>query len=312
MTISVIIPAYNAQDHIGRAIDSVLGQTEKADEIVIVDDGSTDSTAEVIREYGDKVVYIYQQNSGSGATRNAAINAANCEWIAFLDSDDEWMPDKIKLQKQLLSNNPELVWAYSNFVRSQNNKVEQNPTRNQYTATDLLGDKEYFNSYLNAQANGLSAWTGTIIARRDAIIEVGMFNPELHLAQDIDLWFRLAYRYQKVGFVNAPLAIYHMETPNSNVKKFTDISHICKLIDLHINLSNQNDCFDEFRKSIYPITHDWVLRLSRERRYRDLRKLIKKYREFLPAGYYIRKNIRALFPGPVGCYNKLAAKLKNK
>ncbi|HOM77565.1 MAG TPA: glycosyltransferase family A protein, partial [Anaerohalosphaeraceae bacterium] len=89
-SISVVIPAYNCQAYIRRAIDSVLGQSRPADEIIVVDDGSTDGTAEAVRTYGAKVILIQQENAGVSAARNAGIRAASGDWIAFLDADDEW------------------------------------------------------------------------------------------------------------------------------------------------------------------------------------------------------------------------------
>ena len=100
--ISAVIPAYNAEKYITRAIDSVLGQTRPVDEIIIVDDGSTDNTAEAIKRYGDKIQYIYQENAGVSAARNTGIKAAATDWIAFLDADDEWLPERIQLQVELL------------------------------------------------------------------------------------------------------------------------------------------------------------------------------------------------------------------
>ena len=98
MSISVIIPAYNAEQHISRAIDSVLAQTHPADEIIAVDDGSTDDTGQILRSYGRQLRYIGQENGGAGAARNTGIKAARGEWIAFLDADDEWLPEKLKCQ----------------------------------------------------------------------------------------------------------------------------------------------------------------------------------------------------------------------
>jgi len=104
--ISVVIPAYNAAGTIGRALDSVIAQTHPAREILVVDDGSTDRTAQVVSEYGGRVEYLYQDNAGPGAARNAGIRAAHGEWIAFLDADDEWLPHRLALQAELLQRDP--------------------------------------------------------------------------------------------------------------------------------------------------------------------------------------------------------------
>ena len=116
ITISVVIPAYNCERYITRSIDSVLAQTRPVDEIIIVDDGSSDNTGEVVKRYGGKVRYIRQENAGASVARNTGIEAATGDWIAFLDGDDEWLPDKIKHQTELLSRNPNLVWVTGNYM----------------------------------------------------------------------------------------------------------------------------------------------------------------------------------------------------
>ncbi|MFZ9033203.1 MAG: glycosyltransferase family 2 protein, partial [Anaerohalosphaeraceae bacterium] len=116
LKISAVIPAYNAEKYIARSINSVLNQTCPVDEIIVVDDGSTDSTAEVIKSYGGKVRYIHQQNAGVSAARNTGIQAATCEWVAFLDADDEWLPEKIERQVENIKNNPHLVRTTGNYI----------------------------------------------------------------------------------------------------------------------------------------------------------------------------------------------------
>ncbi|MHC5141971.1 MAG: glycosyltransferase family 2 protein, partial [Planctomycetota bacterium] len=119
MKISVVIPAYNAEKHIARAIESVLAQTRPADEVIVIDDGSSDATAEVVRSFGDKVIFIQQENAGASVARNAGIEAATSDWIAFLDADDEWLPNKLQLQVEHFKRNPDLLWATGNYVNCQ-------------------------------------------------------------------------------------------------------------------------------------------------------------------------------------------------
>src|SRR5215831_13870333 len=89
---SVIIPTYNRATCVGRAIESVLRQTFQDYELIVVDDGSTDKTAEVVRQYGERIVFVSQPNRGVSAARNAGVSRAAGDWVAFLDSDDEWLP----------------------------------------------------------------------------------------------------------------------------------------------------------------------------------------------------------------------------
>ena len=106
LTISVIIPCYNRQRSLRQALDSVLSQTHKPDEIIVIDDGSTDGSVEVAKSYGSKVQVIQQPNAGAAKARNRGIASATGDWIAFLDSDDIWRTEKLKRQIEAMQSNP--------------------------------------------------------------------------------------------------------------------------------------------------------------------------------------------------------------
>ena len=114
--VSVIIPTYNRAVSIGRAIESVLGQTYVEYEIVVVDDGSTDNTQQILKTYDGLIKCIAQKNAGVSAARNAGIQIARGEWIAFLDSDDQWFPNYLKLQIECIERSPEIIAQVSNAV----------------------------------------------------------------------------------------------------------------------------------------------------------------------------------------------------
>src|SRR5947209_2571239 len=103
--ITVIIPTFNREQYVTTAIDSVLNQRFRDYEIVVVDDGSRDNTNEVLKHYGNAIHYIYQANQGASAARNTGIKVANGEWLAFLDSDDEWMSEYLEIQMQYAAEN---------------------------------------------------------------------------------------------------------------------------------------------------------------------------------------------------------------
>jgi glycosyltransferase involved in cell wall biosynthesis len=113
-SVSVIIPTYNRSGLIGRAIKSVLAAMSPGDEVLVIDDGSTDDTAAVVRSFGDAIRYIRIENSGPGAARNLGIRLAECPLVAFLDSDDEWLPDKMELQRKVMERFPEVVYCFGN------------------------------------------------------------------------------------------------------------------------------------------------------------------------------------------------------
>ncbi len=124
-SISVIIPTYNRAHLVSRAITSALSQLIDGDELIVVDDGSTDATREVVAEFGDRLRYVRTENGGAGAARNTGLTEASNPLIAFLDSDDEWLPGRIPLQRMLLEARPDLGFCFSNFgYRSPDEVVE--------------------------------------------------------------------------------------------------------------------------------------------------------------------------------------------
>lgn len=114
-SISVVVPTYNRGHLIARAIDSCLGQLENRDELIIIDDGSTDDTQRVVAEYGDRIRYIPTPNQGAGAARNTGIREAKHPLLTFLDSDDEWLPGKIRIQRAFMQAMPEVLFSFTNF-----------------------------------------------------------------------------------------------------------------------------------------------------------------------------------------------------
>ncbi len=116
LRISVVIPTYNRAHLIERALDSVLPQLSDGDEIVVVDDESRDNTEEVVRRFGDRVRYFRIPNRGAGCARNFGIAQCHNELVAFLDSDDEWMPGKIRLHRAVMQANPDVLFSFSNFA----------------------------------------------------------------------------------------------------------------------------------------------------------------------------------------------------
>ena len=111
--VSVIIPAYNAERFIPQAIQSVLEQTYQSYEIIVVDDGSTDKTKDILKEFEDKVCCIYQENQGPSAARNAGIKISQGRYICFLDADDIWTPDKLEVQVEFLECHPDISLVFS-------------------------------------------------------------------------------------------------------------------------------------------------------------------------------------------------------
>ncbi|HET7536321.1 MAG TPA: glycosyltransferase family A protein, partial [Candidatus Didemnitutus sp.] len=125
-TVSAIIPTYNRAHLLPAALASIFAQTQPVDEVIVVDDGSKDNTADVLRTYGDRVRYIRQQNAGAGAARNHGMREARGDYVAFLDSDDLWMPEKNARQQELLRAHPEIDFLFGDMANfsSENDPIE--------------------------------------------------------------------------------------------------------------------------------------------------------------------------------------------
>lgn len=248
-TISVVIPAYNIGKLVSRAIASVLAQTHQPDEIIVVDDGSTDDTADIIKSYGSKVKYIYQANLGLASARNTGIRAATCEWVAFLDGDDEWLPDNLRLHADVLKRNPDLVWSAGNF----DNFLAGDNRRTPYIGPDkgrkLLGGKDYFDDFFDAYMNDAAGNANTMVIRRRILHEAGLFRRELPFAEDTDLWFRMAMRWPQIGFIPQPVAVYHLQRPGS-LMDFTQsakrLEVICDIVERSLTLAKEHNRMDKF------------------------------------------------------------------
>jgi glycosyltransferase involved in cell wall biosynthesis len=185
--ISVVIPSYNRAHTLERALLSVLGQTSAADEIIVVDDGSTDHSASLIRQY-PTVKLIQQQNKGVSAARNTGIRAASFEWIALLDSDDEWLVNKLSDIRQAQQDHPDISLFHSNEIWIRNG-IRVNPMNkhNKYGG-------EIFHHCLPLCVISPSA----VVIHRSLFDDCGLFNEDLPACEDYDLWLRICHRYPVV------------------------------------------------------------------------------------------------------------------
>jgi glycosyltransferase involved in cell wall biosynthesis len=184
-TVSVVIPAYNAGWCVRKAVDSVLAQDRCDFEVIVVNDGSTDDTAAVLAEYGPAIRVIDQPNGGMSNARNAGIRAARGEFIAFLDSDDWWLPGKLGRQVALLRQRPELGFC------SCAARVEDMDG----ALVNLWSCPQWQGSLLAYLFQGGASVPGScsaVLARRDLVLAAGAFDETLRGAEDPDLWIRLA------------------------------------------------------------------------------------------------------------------------
>lgn len=194
--ISVVIPTFNMARFVGEAVRSVLDQTFADFEVLVVDDGSTDNTREVIAAIDDpRVRYLHQENRGLAGARNAGIEAARGSFIAFLDADDLWLPDKLARQRQLFADRPWVGLVYTGAYVMEGGQVfacHRGRYRGHVVRELLTVDNIVVGS-------GSAA-----MVRRECFDRVGLFDESLSACEDWDMWLRIAARYP-FDFVEQPL-----------------------------------------------------------------------------------------------------------
>lgn len=224
--VSAVIPAYNSACHISEALDSVLAQDYPALEIIVVDDGSTDNTREIVSAYGDRVQLLTQANQGSAVARNNGILRAKGKYIAFLDADDIWWPHKIRSQVEALAASGHKM-AYSRFIwwrpdaqgkfSPPHTEFAAHPNPNIFTDTIVTGSP-YAELLLDC-----IVWTSTVIVEKSELEKAGMFDETLRKGQDYDLWLRLSRNIEMLG-IEQPTALYRIH-PDSITSSVKDINY---------------------------------------------------------------------------------------
>lgn len=211
--VSVIIPAYNRAHCIQRAIQSVQSQTYKDLEIIVINDGSTDNTGEIVKSIpDDRIRYICcETNRGAGAARNEGMKAAEGSYIAFLDSDDEWLPEKIEKQIALMESLPE-DWS----ICLTGGYITKNECANGVFRPDPNLNGNVFRLYALGRIPFL---TPTIIIRRICTDRAGLFDERLWRGQDCEFFLRILKLY-KLAVIPEALVIVHLETTKLNSPTF--------------------------------------------------------------------------------------------
>ena len=236
-TFSVIMPAYNAEKFIKQSISSVLSQTFKEFELIVVDDGSTDSTKKIINSFkDDRIKYIYQKNQGVSAARNNAIKTSKGSWLAFLDADDVWVKDVLEVYFKYIDDFDLVIGEYKYMHE-----------KGEVPAYDLKNipsnKKEFFNRLLDGNFIGTGA-----IAFKKSIID-SYFDEKIKFAEDYKLWLQLASKSKKIKIIDKILYEYRVHDSSALqntefkelelariVKEFSKQSHTARLkADEHYN-----------------------------------------------------------------------------
>lgn len=210
--ISVIIPLYNKAQYIGKAIQSVLSQTLRDFELIIVNDGSTDSSLEVITQFSDpRIRVINQENKGVSTARNNGAKEAINEYIAFLDADDWWFPHYLEEMNGMINSYPESgLWASKYYKVKQGQYIE---AKIGVEDKFVEGPIDYFQVYSNTM--WMPVTSSSFIVKKKILEELGGYKSSLKIGEDFDLWSRIAIKH-KIAFINNPLVCYNQDVETQN------------------------------------------------------------------------------------------------
>ncbi len=194
--VSVIIPTFNRKHVLNEAINSVLSQSFSDFELIIIDDGSTDSTQKLLESYGERIRCYFQENKGPSAARNLGIRHANGLYISFLDSDDMWLPNKLSTQMDLIFTAPETKICYTDEIWIRDG-VRVNPGKRH----------QKYSGWIFKYCLALCIISpSSVLMHREIFEHIGMFDENLIVCEDYDLWLRVSLFYP-ITFINEPLII---------------------------------------------------------------------------------------------------------
>ena len=207
--VSVVIPVYNGERYLQRAIDSVLAQTYPDVEIVVVDDGSTDSSPAMLRAYGNRLRVHHQANCGNvGLVRNTGIERSHGEFVAFLDQDDWWLPEKLSLQVQAIRTSDSIGLVHTAVTDFDDDRCSESGRLNPDAHPERITGQCFEELLL-----GNPIYNSSVLIRRSALNDVGLCDLQIpgNTVQDYDLWLRLARRFD-VAFVRQSVTCYQMHS----------------------------------------------------------------------------------------------------
>jgi len=265
--VSIIIPTYNRDKYICDAIDSVFAQTYKDYEVIVVDDGSTDSTKEVVKKYGDRVRYFYQNNQGPSVARNHGVDRSSGEYLAFLDDDDLWLPNFLEIQVRALDEEGGLAFVCSGAY-------VVNETGKQIDIWKMRANNSFLDLYhMNF------VLTLTVLLRRQYFDIVGGFDRRFKICQDYDLWLRLAMKY-KFRYQDMLLAKYRLH--KGNISKNLVMRGKDHAMILSRKVFRENVGFLESRLRVAKALYSFSQICSSEDRFYDAWILLRKAIMFYP------------------------------
>ena len=219
--VSIVLPTYNCAAFLPHSIGSILAQIYNSYEIIVVDDGSTDNTKEVLYPFMQRIKYILlEQNKGLPTARNIGILSAHGKYIAFIDADDLWLPEKLQTDIEYFETHPEVSMVYSKHLN-----IDQNGRMLDEASQKRLPSGNIFTQLFSEQNFII---TSSVVVRKEIFETTGLFYEQLSNCQDWDMWLRIAF-YFKVGGINTPLVKYR-HNPHSLSKNRNNVLKYQKMV----------------------------------------------------------------------------------
>jgi glycosyltransferase involved in cell wall biosynthesis len=259
--VSVVIPAFNVSKFIEESVQSVLGQTYRPIEIIVVDDGSTDGTSSVLEKYSDTIKVVIQENAGAGAARNRGILEATGEYVAFLDGDDVWFSAKLEKQIEVFKRNKDvcLVSGKADCMDASGAAMDED--------LNFRGDvyNRAMNFYEDLLFKGNPIWTSSVVVKKAALHTAGLFDESKKRSQDYDMWIRLAennhfyilseklgqYRWLRSSLTHRDIGSEYeaqLEILKKHSWRFQSDQYRKRLADVYFNWAGTEFCYGTVRR----------------------------------------------------------------
>jgi glycosyltransferase involved in cell wall biosynthesis len=282
---SIIIPSYNNAHFLPETLESIFKQDYGDYELIVVDDGSTDSTRELLESYGNRVTYLYQENSGAcSKPRNEGLRIAKGEYISIFDSDDIMKPEKIRLQANFLDNNPDVGFVFTDFCDFRGDVVSRNHVGTCTIFNSLnkkkVGENEHIIDKKDSYETLLSEnfiGASSMVFRKSLFEDIGPFDESLDSGEDIDFTLRAAQKYD-FGFVDKICHLRRLHDGNMTTKAEKMITRSLRVFGGHLVVPKSPESQQRLIDKIAELHGSLAYHYRENARYRDA---LREYRATL-------------------------------
>lgn len=275
MKFSIVIPLYNKEKHIKRAMDSVLQQTYKDFELVVVDDGSTDSSYKIASSVKDpRVKILSKKNGGVSSARNYGILCSSYDYIGFLDADDVWKPTFLESIYKLIKKYPE-AGAYATLYEFRNGDISKTANIN----VNLKDGKSAVVDYFKGALFDPMISSSSVVIGKYVFDSIGQFSTDLNRGEDLEMWCRIAMMYQIV-FLNKVLATYFQDSENklTNTQRIYSNSFMNRVEDILIEQKKLGKSSCYFEEYMIKMLMSKIRYLIKNKKNKEARELLWKYK----------------------------------